>query len=410
MPFASALSLHPDAAEATGEVAGRVLEQLGSGADLAVLFCSPHHVDAVADIAATVRAVVDPGVLVGATAVAVVAGAREIEDDAAIALWAARLGTPPRPVRVTAARTPSGVAVGGLSDTTCAPGEVLVLLADPFSLPIDDVVGMLGELDPPVPVVGGAASAARGPGGNRLVLDGEVVTDGGVGVVLPAEVATTIVVSQGCRPVGDPMIVTRAQGNRLVELAGRPALDRLEQMVLAAGPDERAQLAGGLHLGIAVDEHQMTFGRGDFLVRNLVGAERGAGALAVSDRVAVGTTVQFQVRDAHAADEDLLALLAAATADRPADSALLFTCNGRGRRLFGDADHDARAVEAAVRSDAVAGMFCAGEIGPVGGRSFVHGFTASVVMFHDRDMSLVQDREQQGNSVASSDGTPPTAH
>jgi small ligand-binding sensory domain FIST len=154
----------------------------------------------------------------------------------------------------------------------------------------------------------------------------------------------------------------------------------------------------------------MTFGRGDFLVRNLVGAERGAGALAVSDRVAVGTTVQFQVRDAHAADEDLVALLAAATAHRPADSALLFTCNGRGRRLFGDGDHDARAVEAAVRSDAVAGMFCAGEIGPVGGRSFVHGFTASVVMFHDRDMPLVHDREQQGNSVASSDGTPPTAH
>ena len=147
--------------------------------------------------------------LVGATGGGRGRGRREIEDGPAVALWAGRLAAPPRPVRVTAARTASGIAVGGLSAGTCGPGEVLVLLADPFSLPVDDVVGLLGRLDPPVPVVSaGAAPAARGPGGNRLVLDGEVATDGGVGVVLPAEVATTLVVSQGCRPVGDPMIVT----------------------------------------------------------------------------------------------------------------------------------------------------------------------------------------------------------
>ncbi len=385
MPFAGALSLHPDAPEATGEVVGRVLERLGAGPDLAVLFVSPHHVDAVADIAATVRALVEPGVLLGATGVAVVGGAREVEDEPAISLWAGRLAAPARPVRVTAARTPSGVAVGGLSADTCGPGEILVLLADPFSLPVDDVVDLLGVLDPPVPVVGGAASAARGPGGNRLVLDGEVVADGGVGAVLPAEVATTLVVSQGCRPVGEPMIVTRADRNLLVELAGRPALDRLEEVASAAGPDERAKLAAGLHIGVAVDEHRMTFARGDFLVRNVIGADRAAGALAVGDRVAVGTTVQFQVRDADAADEDLRALLARASVDGPADSALVFTCNGRGRRLFGEDDHDARAVETAVRSDAVAGMFCAGEIGPVGRRSFVHGFTASIVLFRDSE-------------------------
>jgi small ligand-binding sensory domain FIST len=175
------------------------------------------------------------------------------------------------------------------------------------------------------------------------------------------------------------MIVTRSAGNLIVELAGRPALDRLDEMVLSAGPDERTQLAAGLHLGIAIDEHRMTFGRGDFLVRNVVGADRGAGALAVSDRVSVGTTVQFQVRDADAADEDLREVLAGASGD----GALVFTCNGRGRRLFGEPDHDALAVHRALGSDAVAGMFCAGEIGPVGGRSFLHGFTASVVIFRD---------------------------
>jgi small ligand-binding sensory domain FIST len=379
--FAGALSLHPTAAVATGEVVGQVLEQVGPRPDLAVLFCSPHHVDAVADVAATVRTLLDPAVLVGSTAVAVVGGAREVEDGPALALWAARLPAPPRPVRVTAMRTASGTAVGGISAATCAPGEVLVLLADPFSLPMDDVVELLGQLDPPVPVVGGAASAARAPGGNRLVLDGEVVADGAVGAVLPPGVATTLVVSQGCRPVGEPMIVTRSEGGLLVELAGRPALDRLEEVVRAAAPDDRAQLAHGLHLGIAVDEHRMTFERGDFLVRNVLGADAEAGAVAVGDVVPVGTTVQFHVRDARAADEDLRALLAAAVPDAPAAAGLVFTCNGRGRNLFDEPDHDARAVDAVVASGAVAGMFCAGEIGPVGGRSFVHGFTASVVLF-----------------------------
>jgi small ligand-binding sensory domain FIST len=384
VPFASALSVHPDPVEATGEVAGRLLEQIGTGADLAVLFCSPHHLEAVGEIASSVRALLSPTVLVGATGVAVVGGAREVEDDPAVALWAGRLAAPPRPVRVTAARTPSGVALGGLSADTCGPGEVLVLLADPFSLPIDDVVAMLGQLDPPVLVVGGAASAAQGPGGNRLVLDGEVASDGAVGVVLPAAVATALVVSQGCRPIGDPMIVTAADRNRLLGLAGRPALDRIEALARAADPDERTRLAEGLHLGIAVDEHRATFGRGDFLVRNLIGVDRESGALVTTEQVPVGTTVQFQVRDADAADDDLRALLAEASAGGLADGALLFTCNGRGRRLFGEPDHDAEAVTEALRSDAVAGMFCAGEIGPVDDRSFVHGFTASIVLFHDQ--------------------------
>jgi small ligand-binding sensory domain FIST len=381
VPFASALSVHPDAPEATGEVAGQLLEALGTEPDLAVLFVSPHHLDAIAEIAGAVRTLLSPRVLIGATGVAVLAGEQEIEDGPAIALWAGRLAAPPRPVRVTAARTPSGMAVGGLGADTCGPGEVLVLLADPFSLPVDEVVGMLGQLDPPVQVVGGAASAARGPGGNRLVLDGDVVADGGVGVVLPAEVATALVVSQGCRPVGEPMIVTAAERNRLVELAGRPALDRLEQVARDADADDRARMAQGLHVGIAVDEHHDTFGRGDFLVRNLVGADRATRALATTEHVPVGTTVQFQVRDATSADEDLRALLAGASIDGLADAALVFTCNGRGRGLFGDPDHDAAAVAEAVRSEAVAGMFCAGEIGPVDGRSFVHGFTASVLLF-----------------------------
>lgn len=400
MPFASALSLHPDPAHATGEVAGRVLEALGPRPDLAVLFVSPHHVDATADIAAALRALIDPVVLLGASGVAVIGGDQEVEDGPAVSLWAGRLAEAPRPVRIRAARTPSGTAFGGITADTCGPGEVLVLLADPFSVPIDDLVEMLASLDPPVPVVGGAASAARAPGDNRLVLDGEVVSDGAVGVVLPAAVATSFVVSQGCRPVGEPMIVTQADRNQLIELAGRPALDRVDELAAAAGPAERALLAEGLHVGVAVDEHRMTFGPGDFVIRNVLGAVAGSRSVAVADRVPVGTTVQFQVRDADSADEELRSLLVQATAEGLADAALVFTCNGRGSRLFGEPDHDARQVHAAVRGDAVAGLFCAGEIGPVGDRSFVHGFTASVVLFNDPTGHPSRDTTGEGTPSA----------
>jgi small ligand-binding sensory domain FIST len=384
--FASALSEHPDPAEAAGEVIGSVLERLGTEPDVAAVFASPQHRDAFGDIAAAVNRMLRPGVLVGTTAVAVLGGSREVEDTPAIGLWAARLTARPRPVRLQATRTASGIALQGLSASTFEPGDALLLLADPFSLPVDAIIDALAEFEMPgasealsVPVVGGMASAANTPGGNRLVLDDEMMSSGGVGVILPGAVATRSVVSQGCRPIGEPMIVTRAEGNLVMEIAGRPALDRLDDLVRAADAEERSLLASGLQIGIAIDEHRETFERGDFLVRGVVGADRIQRALAVGDRVEVGTTVQFQVRDAVAADEDLRAMLADATGD----AALVFTCNGRGQRLFGEPDHDARVVHDTLGSPALAGMFCAGEFGPIGGRSFVHGFTASVLLFRD---------------------------
>jgi len=384
--FASALSEHPDPAEATGEVIGAVLERLGTEPDVAAVFASPQHRDAFGDMAAAINRMLRPRVFVGTTAVAVLGGSREVEDAPAIGLWAGRLAVRPRPVRLQATRTASGIALQGLSASTFEPGDALLLLADPFSLPVDAIIDALAAFEMPeasetlsVPVVGGMASAANTPGGNRLVLDDEVMSSGGVGVVLPGGVATRTVVSQGCRPIGDPMIVTRAEGNLVMEIAGRPALDRLDDLVRAADAEERSLLASGLQIGIAIDEHRETFERGDFLVRGVVGADRLQRALAVGDRVEVGTTIQFQVRDAVAADEDLRAMLADATGD----AALVFTCNGRGQRLFGEPDHDARVVHDTLGSPALAGMFCAGEFGPIGGRSFVHGFTASVLVFRD---------------------------
>jgi small ligand-binding sensory domain FIST len=382
MPFAAALSQHPGAADATAEVVGQLLEQGVARPHLAVLFCTPHHVEAFPEIVATVQALLEPGRLVGATAVAVIGGPEEIEDGPALSLWTATLGAVPPPVRLTALSTGSGVALQGLPRLAADRPQTVLLLADPFTLPVPDVLDVLAAGHEATAVIGGLASGGTAAGSNRLVLDGEVLTDGAVGVVLDAHELGPheMVVSQGCRPVGSPMIVTRSEGNLLLELAGQSALSRLEQVAGQVNPDERALLAGGVHLGIVADEHRVAFERGDFLVRSVLGADRGRGALTVGAQVEVGTTVQFHVRDAATADDDLRALLAG----RRADGALVFTCNGRGRHLFGTPHHDAALVSGITGDRAVAGMFCGGEIGPVGRRSFLHGFTACVLLFEER--------------------------
>src|SRR6266540_6367108 len=377
--FAAALSEHPLATQAVGEVVGSVLEKLGDGPPptLAAVFVTAPHTGVMAEIVGTVRSVLAPLRMIGATASSVVGGAREVEESAAVAVWAARLPGPVVPARITAHQTPSGWLLGGLPEEAGTTHPTLVLLADPFTFPTDGFVTSMAEQHPTLRIVGGMASAARGPGGNRLVLDDAIDSEGAVGALLPVGVTVSSVVSQGCRPIGDPMIVTKSERNVVYELAGRPAFERLVRLLEGLEPDERQMAQQGLHLGIVIDEHKVDFERGDFLVRNVLGADRDAGAIAVGDEVEVGSTVQFQVRDAASADEDLRALLSG----RQAGGALVFTCNGRGTHLFGRPDHDAEIIDAAVAGGATAGMFCAGEIGPVGGRSFLHGFTASVVLF-----------------------------
>jgi small ligand-binding sensory domain FIST len=382
MRIAAALSEHPVAPQAVGETVGQVLDRLGDQPDLVVLFASAAHTGAVEDMAATVRTLLKPGVLVGTTAVSVLEGRREVEEAPAFALWAARLPAAARPVRLEAEPSGDGVDVAGLP-ADAPRGATLLLLPDPFSFPIEPVVQQLGQTRPDLRLVGGLASGARGPGGNRLVLDGEVHDDGAVGVLLDPTVPVRTVVSQGCRPIGTPMIVTKAERNVVYELAGRPALDRVMEVVDQLDPDDRALAQKGLHVGRVIDERKADFERGDFLVRSLLGADRSNGAIAIGEQVEVGATLQLQVRDALSADEDLRALLAEVV--DPPRGALVFTCNGRGTHLFGEPHHDARVVDDAFGGVPTAGMFCAGEIGPVGGTGFVHGFTASLVLFGGGD-------------------------
>ncbi len=367
--YGAALSEHPDSASAVGEVIGEILEAVGPSPDLAVLFASAAHRDAIGEMADAIHQVLSPSALIGATAVSVIGGPLEVEERPAVSLWAAA-HCPVQPVRLEAVRSHEGWAVGGMPAD--AEGTLLAV-PDPFTFPSDALL----NAGPAVTVVGGLASAASRPGDNRLILNHEVYDDGAVAVLLDPGVEVRTVVSQGCRPIGQPFTVTKSEGNIVTEMGGRTAVDRLRETLLGLDEDDRALVAKGLHVGVVIDEHKSEFDRGDFLIRGLIGADEQTGALAVGDAVEVGTTVQFQVRDAATADEDLRELMA----DASAGSALVFTCNGRGTHLFDGPDHDAAVVHEALERAPVAGMFCAGELGPIGGHNFLHGFTASVVLF-----------------------------
>jgi small ligand-binding sensory domain FIST len=287
------------------------------------------------------------------------------------------------PMRLGLEQTPDGPLISGWPDELPAawpPGAALLLLGEPFSFPADALLARLNDDRPGVPVVGGMASGAWEPGQNRLLLGAREIDAGAVAALVHGPVRVGSVVSQGCRPVGRPYVVTKAQRNVILELSGRPPLAQLADLLDALSPRERDQLRHGLHVGCVVNEYQQRFARGDFLVRNVVGADPDSGAIAIGDWVRTGQTVQFHVRDEQSADEDLRALAEAAAAGRPA-GAHLFTCNGRGTRMFSQPDHDARVVRDALGDIPLAGFFAQGEIGPVGGRNHLHGFTASLALF-----------------------------
>lgn len=366
---AAAMSIDGDPGLAAGEVIGAVLEQLGGQPpDLAVLFVSGAHVEHLGDLVAAIDATIHPASTLAVSAVGVLGGAREIERGPAVSLWAGLIG-PVRPLRIEAfdARTLLGVP------DDLSIGETLLLLADPFSFPVDTLFEALPH---GVGVVGGLASAASEPGGNQLWLDGVEHRGGAVGVVLPPGAATALV-SQGCRPIGDPWVVTRADRNIIVELAGRPAAERLEALLASLSVEDRQAASRGLHLGVVANDHRDEFAQGDFLIRGVLGFERSTNGVAVGDVVEPGQVVQFQVRDPASASSDLVRVIGDA---EPLDGALVFTCNGRGTQLFPEAHHDAATVEEFTQGG-VAGMFCAGEIGPVGSRNALHGFTATVLAF-----------------------------
>jgi small ligand-binding sensory domain FIST len=379
--FAAAVSTALDPQQALDEVVPPALAQAGGRADLVVCFLSMHHAEAAAGIAAGLAERTGTSAVIGCTAQGVIGAGRELEEGPALALWMARLpGVSVRAFALDLVELSGGYGVIGWPDLEHAGRSDVLLLADPYSFPADSFVRRLNEEQPEVRVAGGMASGGDSPEQHRLLLGDQALDSGAVGVAISGPVQVRTVVSQGCRPIGSPFTVTRCDGNVVRELGGRPALERLRELIVRSDPTEQALLTRGVQVGRVIDEHKLNFGRGDFLIRSLVGVEEESGAIAISDRVELGQTLQFHVRDAAAATEDLDLLLAQVPGWDPRGT-LLFSCNGRGRRLFSEPDHDAARVAKATADAPMAGFFAQGELGPVGGHNFLHGFTASLALF-----------------------------
>ena len=378
---AAGLAFDDAGADSFAEAAGRAALGLGgAAADVALVFAGASNLAHAEEGLALVGERLKARALVGCGAQGVVASGRELESGG-VAVWAASLpDASVESFHLEAFAAGGGLSVSGMPDLGGA--GAVIMLVDPYSFPVEPLLAQLGVDHPGLPVVGGIASAGAVPGEGVLLRDGEVLGGGAVGVAL-AGVDVRPCVSQGARPIGPEMVITAAEGNVVHELASKPALERLKEAIGELDPLEQALAAQGLLLGIVIDENQPEYGRGDYLIRGLVGVDEGEQTVTVGERVRVGQTVRMQVRDGSSADEDLRAALEheAGRLDGPPAGALLFTCNGRGSHMFGLPDHDASLVSEAFGGAPAAGFFCAGEIGPVGDRNFLHGFTATLAVF-----------------------------
>jgi small ligand-binding sensory domain FIST len=389
MKFAAALSTAADWGEAVEEIARQLRAGFGAGrADLAVVFVHPRYLADAGELVAGVRKVTETRHLLGCSSTGIIGTQQELENRPAVSVLVGEL---PR-VQITAFQITekeleesSGPGFWHFQlEVDTASNPSFIVLADPFTIRATELVDALSEAYPGAPFVGGLAGGAEQPGQNRFFLDEEIVDEGAVGVALSGEVQLRAVVSQGCRPIGWPLVVTRAEKNIVFELGGVPPVEVLRQMLPKLPVRDQQLVRSALFLGRVVNEYKEEYRRGDFLIRNLIGSDPQTGALAVGDWVRTGQTVQFQVRDAESADEDLRELLGRekrAMGASAARAVLLFSCLGRGQGMYGVPHHDIRVIQRMLGPVPAAGMFCNGEIGPVGERAFVHGFTSVVGLF-----------------------------
>lgn len=389
MPFSSAVSQKPVAADALGAILSQLDKGVTASPDLVVYFFTPDHARHAESLLQGIKETLGPKHLIGCVAESVVGTGQEIEEAPAISLFAAKW---PKEKAITLETfdlhyedTNEGKTFLGWPDGLVggAPKNGgMILMGDQFTCPIDRFLNQVNDDFPGLSVVGGMASGTRGPGSSRLVSDRGVFRSGAVGVLLSGDVGMHTLVSQGCRPVGHPMVVTKGEGNIIYELGGKRPLHRLQEMWKVLPVSEQRLFERGLHLGIVLDEFSPDFNQGDFLIRNC-GLMQGTGSLVVGDKVRTGQTVQFQVRDAESADIDLRMALEdyKKLRGKMPGGGLMFTCNGRGSRMFSEPSHDAQCVEALMGRLPLAGFFAQGELGPVGGQNFIHGFTASMAFF-----------------------------
>ena len=384
--FAVALSLNPEPVAAATDAARRIKDQLaGTPVTLAVVFASPGLCTDPWSLLDALHTELAPEHLIGCMGETIIGDGREVEGAPALSLWCAVLPD----VEVETFRL-SVEPTDGVDEIVGWPEPVgdtgpdatpMLVLVDPFTLAADVMLDQHNARSRQA-LIGGLASGGRRAGEHVVFHDRDVHFDGGVGVqLLGAHVIP--VVSQGCAPIGPDMVITAGGGPVVAELAGTNAFDKITHVVDELSDDDRHLLRQPLLAGIVINENQPEYGRGDFLVRGIHGRDPDTGAVYIGEHVRVGQTFRLHVRDAHSADEDMRLALREAQAQSGPQSpaaALIFSCNGRGTHMFGTPDHDASAISDELGVP-TAGLFCNGEIGPVGGKTFLHGFTATMAVF-----------------------------
>jgi small ligand-binding sensory domain FIST len=355
---------------------------------LGLVFMSPKFFPHAAQVLEILRVHARIPLLAGCSGGGLVANAEELESAGGLVL--ALYSLPGAKLKAVRFSQEQVEAAGGENfwpaETGVTKDEVNGWLAfiDPFHLNAELWLRSWNQNYFQIPVYGGLASGNFPEPLTQVYLDGEVFEGGGVAVAVGGDVALAGVISQGCTPIGEAWTLTRVEQNLIRHIGNRPAYAVLSETVQQLSAEEQRKVQGNLHIGLVVNEYLENFQRGDFLVRNLLGGDPNSGVLQVGALPRTGQTIQFQRRDAAAASEDLNELLARAKknlAGVEIYGGCLFCCNGRGKNLFGRTSHDAKLVQAHFGPTGLAGFFCNGEIGPVGEKNFLHGFTASIALF-----------------------------
>ncbi len=394
MKWSSAVSEKFSLAEAVEECGRQLHDGLdGMEPDLIIAFVSSHHAVEYDILPQLVRENLADSLLIGCSGGGIIGAGREVEQRPGFALTAAVLpDVQLKPFRIGEDALPDGdappdqwEAMVGVKNEA---GPQFVLLADPFSTRGEQLLMGLDYGFPDAVKIGGLASGANQPGGNSLYLGETTYDSGAVGLALSGNIAVDSVVAQGCRPIGEPMQVTSCRRNFLLGLDGRTPFEVLKEVFQGLDERDRELTQNSLFVGVVMDPFNDSPQLGDFLIRNIVGIDAQKGVISVGEMLKEGQTVQFHLRDSQTSSQDLGAMLEKYVSGHKPQAnsgALLFQCLGRGAFLYGRADHDTDMFREKVGAVPLTGFFCNGEIGPVGGSTFLHGYTSSFGIFKPKE-------------------------
>ena len=392
MKWASAISEESSLEAALAGCAVSIREQLGEAPHLAVAFVSPHYQPDYGRVAPLLNELLGSEHTFGCSGGGIIGAGLEVEQRPALSVTAATLpGVDIEAFHLEGDKLPDLDAgpdkwteLLGVSE---GQEPQFVLLADPFSFPVQNLIMGLDFAYPRAAKIGGLASGAQRPGDNALFLDGQVHGSGAIGLALHGNITVDTVVAQGCRPIGEAMRITSSHRNVLVELDGKPPMAVLQDLFRTLSERDRQLMGHSLFLGVVMDDFLDTPVQGDFLIRNVVGMDQRTGSLAIGEMLKEGQLVQFHLRDAETSAQDLTFVLeryAADNRENEVPGALLFSCLGRGQYLYGRPNHDTEIFQDKLGQIPLGGFFCNGEIGPVGGTTFLHGYTSSFGLFRSK--------------------------